>query len=149
MSISIDGFTSLNWTLINLIAQTDTGTYPTTTDVDPTVATGGSLLYLGLILFGYVFGSYCFQKIYQRLGVPNAWLAWVPIANNWIMFKAGDKSGWWLIALFIPIVNIAGFIVLLMAFVKIFQKLGKTPWLMLLFLIPLINFWVMYHLAFQ
>ena len=97
----------------------------------------------------YIFCSYCFYKIYQRLGEPNAWFAWVPILNNWIMYKAGDQSPWWIIGIFIPLVNIVALIVLLIAFVNVVKKLGKNPWLILLMILPLINFFVLYNFAFD
>lgn len=113
-------------------------------------SSGGAENTLSLIigLFGYIFGSYCFYKIYQKLNEPNAWFAWVPILNWWIMYKAGDQSPWWIIGLFIPLVNIVALIFLLIAFVNIVKKLGKNPWLILLMIIPLINFVVLYNFAF-
>ena len=108
----------------------------------------GDLINLIIGLAAYIFGSYCFQMIYQKLGEPNAWFAWIPFLNVWIMYKAGDQSPWWLIACFIPIVNLVAIVILLIAFVNIVKKLGKNPWLILLMIIPLVNFWVMYHFAF-
>ncbi|MDB9320634.1 DUF5684 domain-containing protein [Nodularia spumigena CS-591/04] len=100
------------------------------------------------MLFTYLFGSYCFYKIYEKLGAENPWFAWIPFLNNWIMYKVGDQSPWWVIGLFIPIVNLVAVIFLLLAFIKIVQKLGKNPWLILLMIVPLVNFVVMYNLAF-
>jgi Family of unknown function (DUF5684) len=100
-------------------------------------------------LAAYIFGSLCFQKIFQRLNIPNDWMAWVPIANYWLMFKAGDQSPWWTIAMLIPLVNIVGFIMLIIALVNIVKKLGKSPWLLWLMIIPIANFWLLYHLGFQ
>lgn len=113
-------------------------------------SSGGAGGLLGLIigLAGYIFGSYCFYKIYQNLQETNAWFAWVPILNTWIMYKAGEQSPWWIIGLFIPLINIVAFIFLLIAFVNIVKKLGKNPWLILLMIVPLINFVVLYHFAF-
>lgn len=100
-------------------------------------------------LISYIFSSYCFWKIYQKLGESDAWFAWVPLLAQWKMYQAGGKSPWWLIGLFIPIVNIVAVIVLIMAMVNIVKRLGKNPWLILLMIIPLLNFWVLYHFAFQ
>lgn len=86
--------------------------------------------------------------IYEKLGEQNAWFAWVPILNNWIMYKAGDQSPWWIVGLFIPLVNFVALIFLLMAFIKIVEKLGKSPWLILLMIVPLVNFVVLYNFAF-
>jgi hypothetical protein len=103
-------------------------------------------------LFGtaaYVFASYCMMKIYDKLGEENSWFAWVPILNNVILYKAGGQSPLWTIGLFIPFINIVAIVFLIIAFVKIVQRLGKNPWLLLLMLIPLVNFWLMYHFAFN
>lgn len=100
-------------------------------------------------LISYIFSSYCFWKIYQKLGESDAWFAWVPFLAQWKMYQAGGKSPWWLIGLLIPIVNIIAVIILIGAMVNIVKRLGKNPWLILLMIIPLLNFWVLYHFAFQ
>jgi Family of unknown function (DUF5684) len=115
---------------------------------DAPVATSNPLVSL-FSLISYLFSSFCFWKIYEKLGENNAWFAWVPFLNVWKMYQAGGQSPWWLIGLFIPLVNIAAIVFLIMAMIKIVQRLGKNPWLILLMLIPLANFWVMYHFAFQ
>jgi len=35
----------------------------------------GGVINLILVIFGYVFGSYCFQKMLDKLGEPNSWFA--------------------------------------------------------------------------
>ncbi len=101
------------------------------------------------VLAAYLFTAYCLMKIYDKLGEPNSWFAWIPILNNLIMYKAGGQSPWWVIGLFIPIVNIVAIVFLLIAFVNVVKRLGKNPWLILLTILPLVNFWVMYHFAFN
>lgn len=100
-------------------------------------------------IISYIFGSFCLWKIFEKLGESNAWFAWIPILSQWKTYQAGGQSPWWVIGLFIPIVNIVAIVLLVMAFVKIVKRLGKNPWLILLMLIPLANFWVWYHFAFQ
>jgi hypothetical protein len=75
-------FQTYNLSFIYLIAQAN--------------RSGGAGGFLGFIIgiAAYIFASYCFYKIYQKLGEPNAWFAWIPILNNWIMYKAGDQSPW-------------------------------------------------------
>ncbi|BAY31696.1 hypothetical protein NIES2107_35820 [Nostoc carneum NIES-2107] len=127
-----------DWSLVYFLAQSDQGS-------------GGGIGGLFGLIFGlvaYVFGSYCFYTIFQKLGEPNAWFAWVPILNTWITLKAGDQSPWWIIGFFIPIVNIVALVFLIIAFVNIVKKLGKNPWLILLMIIPIVNFVVLYNFAF-
>ncbi len=125
---------NLNFIFVNILAQTDFSSGENSSQ-------GGAEGLLGAViaLVGYIFGCYCFQKIFQRLGMADAWLAWVPIANTWMILKAGNQSGWWVIALFIPLINFVGLIILVIALVNVFKKLGKSPWLILLFIVPLVN----------
>jgi Family of unknown function (DUF5684) len=110
---------------------------------------GKSSFMSGLIsLVVYCFYSYCTQVILQKLDQPNTWLAWIPIANFYAIFKAGDKPGWWCILLIIPLINIIGGILLVTAWIEIVKKLGKSPWLLLLWLIPLVNLFLLPYLAF-
>uniref|UniRef100_UPI00117780B6 DUF5684 domain-containing protein n=1 Tax=Calothrix rhizosoleniae TaxID=888997 RepID=UPI00117780B6 len=109
---------------------------------------GVNLIRLVISLAIYVFTSYCLYNIFQKLGEPNAWFAWVPLLQNWLTYKAGDQSPWWTIALLIPFLNLIAAIVLIVAFVNIVKKLGKNPWLILLMIIPIVNFVVLYHFAF-
>ena len=125
-----------DWHLIYFLAQSSSS------------SDSSGIVFLLFSLFSYFFGCYCFYRIYEKLGQENAWFTWIPILNNWIMYKAGDQSPWWTVALFIPIINFVALIFLLMAFIKILQKLGKNPWLILLLIVPLVNFLVLYNVAF-
>ena len=108
-------------------------------------AGGGLSLIIGLAT--YVFSSYCLYVMFQKLNYPNPWFGWVPFLQNWAMLEAGDQSPWWIIGLFIPLVNIVAAIYLLIAFINMVKKLGKNPWFILLMLIPLAKFAVMFYFA--
>lgn len=127
-----------DWGLVYLLAQSDQGG-----------SAGLGIANLLFSLFGYIFTSYCLQKIFEKLEQENAWFAWIPILQTWMMFKAGDKSPWWIIGLIIPFVNIVALVILIMAFVNIVKKLGKNPWLILLMIIPIVNFVILYNFAFS
>ncbi|MGI2902161.1 hypothetical protein [Tolypothrix sp. VBCCA 56010] len=75
-------FLTFDWSSVYFIAQSN----------QSSGSTAGSFFSFIFGLAAYIFGSYCFYKIYQKLGEPNAWFAWVPILNNWIMYKAGGQS---------------------------------------------------------
>lgn len=107
------------------------------------------------ILLGYLIGYLVFGfwswKIYQRCGVENAWFAWIPILGTYINFVAGDEDNpiLWTILMFIPCVNIIAIIWFIKAWIRICKKLEKTPWLILLWIVPVVGTLVFYsYLAF-
>ena len=71
------------------------------------------------------------------------WAAIIPFYNYWVMLKVAGRSGWWLIFLFIPIVNIVIGIIVLSDIAKSFGKgVGFTVGLVLLSFIffPILGF---------
>lgn len=110
-----------------LLAQEVTTQAP---EVDPSTSVGG-------LVFHLILGFLCY-KIYQKLNVENAWFAWIPILGTYINFKAADEENpvLWTILACIPCINIIAGIKLIMAWVRIFKKLEKNPWLLLICLIP-------------
>lgn len=98
------------------------------------------LLWLIAIVL-YAFFSYTLMVIGQKLSVPNAWLAWIPIANIWVMCRAAGKPGWWVILFFIPLVNL---IFALWVIFAIPPRLGKSRWLGLLIFLPLVGALIYY-----
>ncbi|WP_019501087.1 DUF5684 domain-containing protein [Pseudanabaena sp. PCC 6802] len=95
------------------------------------------LLFSGVIgLLAYLFVSFCLMKIAEKLSIPNSWLAWVPIAQIWVMIRAAGKPGWWLILLFVPLVN---FVIGLIVLFSIPPNLGKSSLLGLLIFLPVLG----------
>ena len=87
-------------------------------------------------LVGYVFTSFCLMKIADKLEIPNSWLAWIPIAQIWVMVRAAGKPGWWLILFFIPLVN---FVIGLIVFFSIPTSLNKSSLYGLLLFVPILG----------
>ena len=83
------------------------------------------------------------------VGETSPWLDWVPFLGMWKLYQAGDSWFLWIIGLPILLINLAALTILVKALVKMVQRLGKNPWMILLLLLPLVNLWVMYHFAFQ
>jgi hypothetical protein len=96
---------------------------------------------LGASLFGYVFFSFTLMKIGDKAGVQNSWLAWIPVGNLWVMCRAAGKPGWWLILLFVPLVNIVIFFLIIFG---IPINLGKSGLLGLLIFVPVIGIFLYY-----
>ncbi len=54
----------------------------------------------------YVWLALTLYIIANKTDTRTSWLAWIPIANLYLMCKVAGMSGWWTILFFIPLVNI-------------------------------------------
>lgn len=138
-------------------------TTTTTTNMSPEMSAGlgvffGGMLIVMLIIFlaVYVYMAICLMKIAKKTNTENAWFAWVPILNVILMLRLGKQSSWWaliLLAYIIPFVNILasiGFMVIMViAWMKIAERLGKPNWLGILMIVPIANLVVPGYLAFS
>ena len=99
----------------------------------------GSLSWFFFAILAYVYFSYSLMVIAKKIDAPDGWMAWVPILNIFLLVKASGKPGWWFILFFIPLVNIAISVIVIM---EIAKKLKKPEWVGILVLIPIISFFV-------
>ncbi len=94
----------------------------------------------------YVWTALCLYFIANKTGTENAWLAWIPFANIYLMCKVAGKPGWWLVLFLIPIVNIVMLVIVAM---KIAEARNKPSWLGILMIVPIANLVVPGILAFS
>jgi len=104
----------------------------------------GFMCCFGLLIYVYV--SLSLMKIAQKLGVENAWLAWIPIINLWILVQCAGKEWWWILLLFIPLVNIVVQVIIWMA---IAERRGKPSWTGILIIVPVVNIFMPGYFAFS
>ncbi len=81
------------------------------------------LVWMFLMLIGYVVGSWVLGRLFKKAGRP-AWEAWVPFLNNWRFFEIGDQHGALSLLGLIPGVNIAALIISILAAGNIGRHLG-------------------------
>jgi hypothetical protein len=60
-------------------------------------------------------------KVFSKAGQPG-WAAIIPIYNFYVMCKIAGRPGWWVILMFIPLVN---FIILIILMIDIAKSFGK------------------------
>jgi len=101
-----------------------------------------SVFWLGV----YVWMALCLHIIANKTSTPNGWLAWIPIANLYLMCKVAGKAGWWTILFFIPLVNI---VIAIIVWMGIAEARNKPSWLGILMIIPLVNLVIPGVLAFS
>jgi len=94
---------------------------------------GGVVLIIQLaILVVLIAGAW---KVFTKAGQPG-WASIIPIYNAYVFLKIAGKPGWWLILLFIPIVNI---VVGIMATAALGTNFGKgTGFIVGLVLLPIV-----------
>ncbi len=60
-------------------------------------------------------------RIFEKAGQPG-WAAIIPIYNVYIMLKIAKRPGWWLILMFIPLINIIIGIIVTIDIANNFEK---------------------------
>ncbi len=103
-------------------------------------------LSIALTIVAYIYFALCLQTIANKTNTENAWLAWIPIANIYLMTQIAGRPGWWLLLMFIPLVNIVIAIILWMGIAK---ARNKPEWLGITVILPFINLIVVGYLAFS
>ena len=66
------------------------------------------LIMLILVLATYIYTSLAIMAIAKRTKTENAWLAWIPIANFYLITQIAKQNGLWTLALlagFIPFIG--------------------------------------------
>ena len=96
-----------------------------------------------LVLAIYVYFAIALMAIAKKTNTEPAWLAWIPIANVYLMIKIAGLEWWWIFGLLLPIVPILGTLAELVWTVyiwwKISMKRGYPGWWGILMLIPVVN----------
>jgi len=107
--------------------------------------TGVMLLFV--VVFGlgcYVYVSLALQTIATKTGTANEWLAWIPIANLFLMLSVAKKPMWWFLLFLIPLANV---VVAIMVWMAVAEARGKPNWWGILMIVPLVNLVVPGYLA--
>ena len=103
-------------------------------------------IFILLIVSTYLFEAYAYYTIAKKLGETNPWLAFVPIANIYLLVKLAGKPTWWLFLLLVPGVNI---VIIYVIHYFLITRLGKSGWLfLLLFINPFGHIFLSWYLAF-
>jgi len=91
--------------------------------MDPAIAANGEYG-VGTVIFALVFTVLMvvsWWKIFTKAGEPG-WASIVPIYNIFVWLRIAGKPGWWILLLFIPLVNIVISIFVAAGLAKAFGK---------------------------
>ncbi|MBN1375229.1 MAG: hypothetical protein JXA01_03650 [Dehalococcoidia bacterium] len=130
--------------ILNYMAALNNSLLVSASQEPPTGMVAG--LYVIFSIAIYVYLAICLQKIAEKTNTPNGWLAWIPVANIYLMCVIAGKAWWWVLLCLIPYVNIIFIIIL---WWKIAEARAKPGWWGLLLMIPLVNIVIIGMLAFS
>jgi len=94
----------------------------------------------------YVWLALTLHIIANKTDTPYAWLAWIPIANLYLMCKVAGRSGWWTLLFFIPLLNI---VIGIIVWMGIAEARHQPSWLGILMIVPIANLVIPGVLAFS
>lgn len=103
---------------------------------------------IGIIV--YLYFAFALFTIARKLKEPNAWLAWIPIANLYLLWKMSGTPTWTIIAAAIgyllSAIPFIGWLLALFAgvltiwwFWKIVERRGYPGWISILMIVPVVN----------
>jgi hypothetical protein len=106
---------------------------------------------VGLALYIYV--AVALMAIAKRTNTPNGWLAFIPIANIYLMTQIAGLSAWYTLVILLPIIPLIGYIAMVIIMIyfwwKIAEAIKKPGWWSLLLLIPIVNFVIVGIMAWE
>ena len=105
---------------------------------------GIAMALIGLAV--YIYFALVLMKIAKKVDQEPAWLAFIPIANYWLLSQMADMH-WWPILLiligWIPIIGqlamLALSVFIIVWFWKVMEKIGRPGWWAILLIIPIVN----------
>lgn len=106
----------------------------------------GFLLFVLLfVVVIYVYYAVAFQRMARKLNVPDDWFAWIPVLNLVLLLRIANRPLWWILLLFIPLVQV---VVSIIIWMDVAKGMGKSEWWGVLMVFPGVNLVVMGYLAF-
>ena len=104
---------------------------------------------LGIVV--YIYMAIALMTIAKKTKTPNAWLAWIPFANLYLMTQIGGVPWWTIFGVLLSLIPFLGGLAVLALMVwwwwKISEAVGKPGWIGILMIVPIANLIVPGYLA--
>ena len=114
-------------------------------DAAQTAIAGTMFLIVAVFALGaYLYMALALQTIAAKTATPNGWLAWIPIANIFLMLSVAKKPMWWFLLFLIPLVNL---VIAVMVWMAVAEARHKPNWWGVLTIVPGVNLVVPGYLA--
>lgn len=97
---------------------------------------------IGILIYLYL--AYCLYRIAGRHKIQNAWLAFIPIANLWVLLQIAGLPAWWMLIIVIGIIPVIGGLIALAGWIYILymflQRINQPWWwILIMVLLPVIG----------
>ncbi len=110
-------------------------------------------VFLFVIVIILIYPALCLHFISQKANRGTPWMAWIPVANCFLMCKIAGVPYTWLWFIFLALVPFVGVFCVMGLFIVIWYKiaiaLNKPGWWGVLAMIPLVNIVAQGYLAFS
>ena len=110
------------------------------------LSSGEIILWITVPVLFYIYPAICFQRIARKSQTEPSWLAWIPLANLYLICRLARTPWWWILLCFIPLV---GAFFCLMMLSRVPRVLGVTGLERFFIIVPLVNFVYLGYLAFR
>ncbi|UWX96840.1 DUF5684 domain-containing protein [Arthrobacter zhaoxinii] len=105
----------------------------TTTTTDPAVSAGALFGgFLVMLVISAVVGGLAMMGMFKKAG-RKTWEAFIPVYSTVVLFRIAGMSGWWLLALMVPILQIVAMVLLAINLAKVFGQTAVIAVLLVLF----------------
>lgn len=117
-------------------------------DMAGLVGLGVGLMVFGLILFLaiYIYTAIALMAIANKTKTKNGWLAFIPIANIYLMTQIAKLNGLWTLVVLLPLIPLIGNLALGVAVIYfwwlIAERVKRPGWWGILMIIPIVN-WIL------
>ncbi len=106
------------------------------------------ILFFLLLLIAaiYIYFAVALQRMAKKINIQDDWFAWIPVLNLVLVLRIANRPAWWIVLLFIPIIQV---IVSVIVWMDVAKAMGKEEWWGILMVIPGVNLVVIGYLAFS
>ena len=91
----------------------------------------------------YIYSALALMTIAKKTKTPNAWLAWIPIANVFLIIQIAKQPWWHIFALLLYIIPAVGGMAFLAVTAfwwwKVAENIKRDGWQGILMVIPIVN----------
>ena len=108
-------------------------------------------LLIGIAL--YIYQAIVLMTIAKKTKTQNEWLAWLPIANIYLMTQIAKVPGWVTLAILLALIPLIGGLIFFAVYIWLWWKIAearqKPGWMALLMIIPIANLVIMGIIAWK